>query len=366
MSTATRIAGGGIAAMFAGVLCLPLMLGAGGSDDGPAWEDSCTSGDGAAMQAASKEQEIPAAEPGEQVTVPLNPQGKQQSVNWTEEQKRNASVITNVARSRNLPPRAAVIGVATAIQESMLKNIRYGDRDSQGLFQQRPSQGWGTVAQVTDPIYASNSFFERLAKVDKWQVKPLTQAAQNVQRSGFPDAYAKWEKAAGELVVKSWGKKAVLSTTSGCDAVENAANATGAKGKDGWALPVENSRVTTPYKAGGGMWASGSHTGIDFPVATGTRVQAVGTGTVVEAGWGGAYGNNVVIKMSDGKYTHYAHLSKITVSKGQTVKARQQIGLSGSTGNSSGPHLHFEARTGPAYGSDINPSAYLRSHGLSL
>ena len=114
------------------------------------------------------------------------------------------------------------------------------------------------------------------------------------------------------------------------------------------------------------MWSSGHHTGINFPVTTGTRVQAVGTGTVVEAGWGGAYGNNVVIKMSDGKYTQYAHLSKITVSTGQTVKARQQIGLSGATGNVTGPHLHFEARTGPAYGSDIDPSAYLRSHGLSL
>ncbi|MFI9772754.1 M23 family metallopeptidase [Streptomyces sp. NPDC052415] len=365
MSTAVRVVGGGIAAMFAGTLCLPLMLGAGGSDGGPGWEDACTPSN-TAMQVASKEQEIPAAEPGEQVTVPLNPQGKQQSANWSEEQKRNASVITNVARSRGLPPRAAVIGVATAMQESTLKNIRHGDRDSQGLFQQRPSQGWGTVAQVTDPIHASNSFFERLPKVNKWQTRPLTVVASEVQRPAeeYEGEYAKWEKTAGELVVKSWGKKAVLSTTSGCDATENVANSTAVKG--GWALPVENSRVTTPYKAGGGMWSSGSHTGVDFPVPTGTKVQAVGAGIVVEAGWGGAYGNNVVVKMSDGKYTHYAHLSKISVSKGQTVKARQQIGFSGSTGNSSGPHLHFEARTGPAYGSDIDPVAYLRSHGLSL
>jgi murein DD-endopeptidase MepM/ murein hydrolase activator NlpD len=339
------------------------MLGSGKPANGPGWQDACTPSN-PAIQVAGKEQEIQAAADGGQVTVPLNPQGKQQSVNWTEEQKRNASLITNVARSRGLPPRAAVIGVATAIQESMLKNIHYGDRDSQGLFQQRPIMGWGTVAQVTDPIHASNSFFERLAKVDKWQTKPLTQAAQNVQRSGFPDAYAKWEKAAGELVVKSWGKKAVLSTTSGCTPIANAANSTDAR--RGWALPVENSRVTTPYKAGGGMWSSGSHTGIDFPVATGVPVQAVGPGTVIEAGWGGAYGNNVVIKMSDGNYTQYAHLSKISVSKGQTVNARQQIGLSGATGNVSGPHLHFEARTGPAYGSDIDPVAYLRSHGLSL
>ncbi|GAA2720398.1 M23 family metallopeptidase [Streptomyces luteosporeus] len=106
----------------------------------------------------------------------------------------------------------------------------------------------------------------------------------------------------------------MLTTTSGRDAAENAANSTNTKGKGTWALPVENSHVTTPYKARGGMWSSGSHTGIDFPVATG--VQAAGTGIVVEAGWGGAYGNNVVIKMSDGKYTQCAHLAKITVSKG--------------------------------------------------
>ncbi|WP_327391363.1 M23 family metallopeptidase (plasmid) [Streptomyces microflavus] len=363
MSTAIRVAAGGLGAVCAGALCLPLILGTGGPNQ-PGWEDSCTP-PGPAMQAVANEQTIASPEPGKQVTVPLNPQGKQDTVKWTEEQRRNASVITNVARSRGLPPRAAVIGVSTAIQESMLKNIRYGDRDSQGLFQQRPSQGWGTVAQVTDPIYASNSFFERLAGVDKWQTKPLTQAAQNVQLSGFPNAYAKWEKAAGELVAKSWGKGAVISSTSGCDAVANAADASAAKGGT-WVLPVENSRVTTPYKAGGGMWSSGSHTGIDFPVATGTRLQSVGAGTVVDAGWGGAYGNNVVIKMADGTYTQYAHLSKITVNEGQTVKARQQIGLSGATGNVSGPHLHFEARTGPAYGSDIDPVAYLRGHGLSL
>ncbi|MFD5079650.1 M23 family metallopeptidase [Streptomyces sp. NPDC058371] len=365
MSTAIRVAAGGVAAMCAGVFCLPLLLGAGGPKGGPDWEDSCTPTT-SAMQVANKEEATPTPAPGGQVTVPLNPQGKQQSVNWSAEQKQNASVITNVARSRGLPPRAAVIGVATAIQESMLRNIRYGDRDSQGLFQQRPSQGWGTVAQVTDAVYASNSFYERLENVDKWQTKPLTQAAQNVQRSGLPEAYAKWEKAAGELAVKSWGKGAVLSTTSGCEAVANAGNATDANRRGAWSLPVENSRVSTPYGTGGGMWSSGRHTGIDFPVPTGTRVQAVGTGTVVEADWGGAYGNNVVIKMSDGKYTHYAHLSKITVTKGQKVKARQQIGVSGATGNVTGPHLHFEARNGPAYGSDMDPVAYLRSHGLSL
>ncbi|MER5929321.1 peptidoglycan DD-metalloendopeptidase family protein [Streptomyces sp. NPDC002054] len=130
--------------------------------------------------------------------------------------------------------------------------------------------------------------------------------------------------------------------------------------------PLGDSYVSTQYKAGGGMWSSGSHTGIDFHADSGTVVRSVGLGTVVEAGWGGAYGNNVVIKHADGTYTQYGHLLSLSVSKGQQVTPGQQIGLSGSTGNSSGPHLHFEARTGADYGSDINPITYLRSHGVSI
>ncbi|MFJ5547321.1 M23 family metallopeptidase [Streptomyces sp. NPDC093225] len=133
-----------------------------------------------------------------------------------------------------------------------------------------------------------------------------------------------------------------------------------------YVAPVSQSYVSTQYMSGGGMWSSGHHTGIDFHAASGTSVHAVGVGVVVEAGWGGAYGNNIVIKMHDGTYTQYGHLSSIQVHVGQTVVPGQQIGLSGSTGNSSGPHLHFEARTSPEYGSDIDPVAYLRSHGVGL
>ncbi|MGW1194885.1 M23 family metallopeptidase [Streptomyces sp. NPDC002536] len=131
-------------------------------------------------------------------------------------------------------------------------------------------------------------------------------------------------------------------------------------------IPIDGSYVSTPYKASSGLWSSGSHTGVDFHAESGTSVHAVGAGTIVEAGWGGAYGNNIVIKMNDGTYTQYGHLSSIGVSVGDTVTVGQQIGLSGATGNVTGPHLHFEARTAPTYGSDIDPVAYLRSHGVSL
>ncbi|MET7644134.1 M23 family metallopeptidase [Streptomyces sp. NPDC005426] len=131
-------------------------------------------------------------------------------------------------------------------------------------------------------------------------------------------------------------------------------------------LPVAGSYVSTGYKSSGSLWSSGSHSGIDFHAASGSSVVAVGAGTVVEAGWGGAYGNNIVLRMTDGTYTQYGHLSSIGVSVGQSVGGGQQIGLSGSTGNSTGPHLHFEARTTPSYGSDMDPVAYLRAHGVSV
>ncbi|MFC3575059.1 LysM peptidoglycan-binding domain-containing M23 family metallopeptidase [Streptomyces yaanensis] len=133
----------------------------------------------------------------------------------------------------------------------------------------------------------------------------------------------------------------------------------------GYTLPVQG-RVGTAYHVAGSHWASGYHTGVDFVVPTGTSLKAVGAGTVVSAGWGGAYGNQVVIKLADGYYAQYAHLSKLSVSAGQTVTGGQQIGLSGATGNVTGPHLHFEIRTTPNYGSDVSPLTYLRSHGVAI
>ncbi|MDK1475943.1 peptidoglycan DD-metalloendopeptidase family protein [Streptomyces sp. 549] len=133
----------------------------------------------------------------------------------------------------------------------------------------------------------------------------------------------------------------------------------------GFVAPV-SAPVTTQYRSGGAMWSSGSHSGVDFAAASGTPVRAVGAGQVVEAGWGGAYGNNVVIRHSDGRYTQYGHLSAMDVRVGQAVTSGHQIGKVGSTGNSTGPHLHFEARTSPQYGSDVNPVSYLRSKGVGV
>jgi hypothetical protein len=119
---------------------------------------------------------------------------------WSSEQMANAAVIVAVGAELRVPPRGWVIALATAMQESTLRNLPGGDRDSVGLFQQRPSQGWGTPAQLQDPRYAAGRFYQSLLAVDGWQAMALTDAAQAVQRSAFPDAYAKWEDDAAAVV----------------------------------------------------------------------------------------------------------------------------------------------------------------------
>ncbi|HRC40296.1 MAG TPA: hypothetical protein PLK69_02200 [Tetrasphaera sp.] len=112
---------------------------------------------------------------------------------FTPEQTGHAATITAEAIRRGLPARAATIALATALQESGLRNLDYGDRDSVGLFQQRPSQGWGSVPQIMDPTYAAGAFYDALVKVDDYESRPITEVAQEVQRSAFPTAYADHE-----------------------------------------------------------------------------------------------------------------------------------------------------------------------------
>jgi len=110
------------------------------------------------------------------------------------EQAKDAATIAAVGQSLNVPTFGIEVAEATARQESKLHNLSYGDRDSVGLFQQRPSQGWGTTAQIMDPVYSSTKFYQALVRVTGWQQLTLTQAAQKVQQSGTPDAYAQWEQ----------------------------------------------------------------------------------------------------------------------------------------------------------------------------
>ncbi len=164
--------------------------------------------------------------------------------------------------------------------------------------------------------------------------------------------------------------------TAGLVAEQAAAQAAGAakaatSAKTGmWDKPLEKYTLSATFGKGGSMWSS-KHSGQDFAVPVGTPVDAVAAGTVVKAGPNGggdgpAYGNAIVIKHANNTYSQYAHLSKIQVRIGQKVAVDQQIALSGNTGNSSGPHLHFEIRTTPNYGSAVNPVAFLRTVGVTI
>lgn len=133
-----------------------------------------------------------------------------------------------------------------------------------------------------------------------------------------------------------------------------------------YTAPVVAARAGTAYRAAGGGWSLGYHTGVDFAVPTGTSVKAVAEGRVVAAEWADSFGYEVIVRHPDGRYSQYAHLSAISVSPGQPVRGGQLLGRSGSTGKSSGPHLHFEIRTAATFGSDIDPLAYLRQHGVTL
>lgn len=121
------------------------------------------------------------------------------SVVLTPEQTANAATIAGVAVRRGLPPRAATIAIATAMQESKLVNLAYGDLDSLGLFQQRPSQGWGTKAEVLDPVHSANAFYDALVKIKGYGSMSITAVAQKVQHSGYPQAYAQHEPQARAL-----------------------------------------------------------------------------------------------------------------------------------------------------------------------
>ncbi|MFE4575783.1 M23 family metallopeptidase [Streptomyces chartreusis] len=137
-----------------------------------------------------------------------------------------------------------------------------------------------------------------------------------------------------------------------------------------WVKPVKKYTKSASFAQAGGMWQS-THSGQDFAVPTGTQVVAAHGGTVVKAGGNGAgdgpaYGNAIVIKHGNGTFSQYAHLSRIDVKIGQVVKTGQKIAKSGNTGNSSGPHLHFEIRKTANYGTAIDPVAFLRAKGLSI
>ncbi|MFF3000521.1 M23 family metallopeptidase [Streptomyces sp. NPDC057950] len=222
----------------------------------------------------------------------------------------------------------------------------------------------GVIGTLAAPAFAADSSVEQTGLTQAITIGDTVAARIDAQAAA--QQHAADEAAARLEAEQAARKQAVEEAKKEREAEERAARAAERKRLNTFVLPIPGSYVSTGYKAGGSLWSSGSHTGVDFHAASGTSVHAVGSGTVVTAGWGGAYGNQVVLRMIDGTYTMYGHLSSIGVSVGQTVTPGGRLGLSGATGNTTGPHLHFEARTTAEYGSDIDPVAYLRSHGVNV
>ena len=162
----------------------------------------------------------------------------------TPDQAQNAALIANIAVTRGLPDHAATVAIATAMQESRLTNLDYGDLDSIGLFQQRPSQGWGTAEQVSDMTYATNIFYDHLLQVPDWETIPVEDAAQEVQRSGYPELYAAWD-----AMARAWASGLTGERSAGVTCALEPATSSDADGlvaAIGGTLPNVNVSVVPP------------------------------------------------------------------------------------------------------------------------
>ncbi|MFC8533479.1 M23 family metallopeptidase [Streptomyces sp. NPDC057249] len=268
------------------------------------------------------------------------------------------------APSRLTSAGAKAVGVATLAAGGVI-----GSLASPALAADAGTAPAATETGLSQLLVIENTLADRIdaqAAVQQHQAEVAEKkAAAKAKAAAAKKAEAAKKQAAAKAAKAKEAARAKAEAAREASARAGRSTARTALGSS-YRLPVAGSYVTTGYKSSGSLWSSGSHSGIDFHAASGSSVVAVGAGTVVEAGWGGAYGNNVVLRMADGTYTQYGHLSSIGVSVGQSVAAGRQIGLSGSTGNSTGPHLHFEARTTPSYGSDLDPVAYLRAHGVRV
>jgi murein DD-endopeptidase MepM/ murein hydrolase activator NlpD len=295
---------------------------------------------------------------------------------YGEEQIRNAAIIISVGHEMKVPPRGWIIAVATAMQESSLTNHGFlgerNDHDSLGLFQQRPSQGWGTPEQIMDPRYASRKFYQKLLKVPDWATIPLTVAAQAVQRSAYPDAYAKHEPLA-TTIVNTLADGAGLAAAAAADLK---CAGPGEVAASGWTVPVRAAIVSGFRTAD-----RPTHNGVDLGASRYTKIRAAAAGVVIVSkcdvgncdrdgspstpgcGW------FVDILHADNVITRYCHMvQRPFVSVGDRVSAGQIIGLVGTSGHSSGPHLHFETHLNGdrSFAGGVDPVPFMAARGAPL
>jgi cell wall-associated NlpC family hydrolase len=185
------------------------------------------------------------------------------------DQLANAATIVAVGKQMNVPEQGWVAAVATAMQESTLRNLDHGDRDSRGLFQQRPSQGWGTPEQLMNPTYAATQFYQHLLAVPAWQQMSLNEAAQTVQRSGTPDAYAQHEQVANQVVAAVLGATCATVGTGDCNNIQAPTPAAAT------AINFACGQLGLPYVWGGNGPVSGD-TGFDCSGLTKAAYDAAG------------------------------------------------------------------------------------------
>lgn len=327
----------------------------------------------------------------------------------------NSRAIIAAGLTAGVGRRGLIVAIATALQESGLENLDYGDRDSLGLFQQRPSQGWGTPAQVRDPTSAALAFFGGatsphynretgraspggLLDVAGWESLPITVAAQRVQRSAFPDAYAKHE-ARATVIVDALAEdftptatapapggasieSAVMTATdyrangvdidTFCSANFEPASAAGAGPSPSgqiipageWTAPIRSqitSAFGTRFHPVFREWRL--HAGTDFHAAVGTPIVAPTVGVVESVTWSSSGGLVVTLAHTDGVTTRHLHLSEALVKPGEEVHGFQAIALSGGTGVGTGAHYHFEVHVG---GKPVDPVPFMRAYGVEL
>ncbi len=287
------------------------------------------------------------------------------------EQMSVATQIVNAVRAfppTANQPRAAIIALATAQQESGIRNLDYGDRDSLGVFQQRPSQGWGTTEQVRNIAHATTSFLQHLILVPGWEGRPVTDVAADVQRPGeaYRGLYERWVPLATRLTEQLWPDATVpasFTSDASCSPILLAS----AGSVD---YPVPSGFVGTDQLNWGGTGSHWSdwHTGTDFSVPCGTTVLAA-TGGTIEIDTSQSWAGRWLVKVVTGPTsiaTWYAHMQKLDVVSGQRIITGQQIGEAGALGNATGCHLHFEVHlhNGSIYGPDnVNPSQWLAAAG---
>lgn len=321
------------------------------------------------------------------ITVPEGEDADEAPFAWEqldEAQRGHAVTIVEVAEGAGISERGIMVGLATAIQESSLHNLANqtvpesleypndgigSDHDSIGLFQQRPSMGWGTVAQIMDPRYAAGKFFEKLLRVDGWEGMTVAEAAQAVQVSAFPDAYADHVDEARRLARWITGGDLSCATTPGAVTAE------------GWTHPLPGGIFTSGYRTPDRP----GHNGIDLAADKSTPIYAAADGTRRFSGcdihsggscdedgslFSSGCGWYVEILHEGGVLTRYCHLESETVLRtSEGVEAGDLIGYVGSSGRSSGPHLHFEVRLGASStdpGEPTNPVTWMSQVGVDL